>query len=246
MTQGNYYPNLNKANGGYTYQLTYRDPSNLDVSVENSNEILANIKKYIIGKAADNGGKVGLNQDAGNNLYVLRLADVYMIYAEACIGTANSTNDVTALGYINDVRRRSGIVDFPGSTITYEELLTERRKEFACEAINWYDIKRLYYRDHQAAFDYLANMKRDQIYRIDSTTDYWEDSTPTDRKYEIENDRKSYILSWQTVVAPDDPTSDRVNNIDFNDTSMFLQLPASVTTTAPVLNEPAVDYYANN
>lgn len=241
MTNGDYYANLDKANGGYTYKITYRDPAAIDTKVESANEVLAHIKKYVIGKAADCDNKVGLNQDAGNNIYLLRLSDVYMVYAEACIGTASSTNDSKALEYVNAIRTRAKLAALQ-SPLTFERLIQERRKEFAFEGINWIDIKRLYYRDASAAYTYLNSMNRDQIYRLDFTTGYNEMSTAD--KYVFENNKQNYKLSWQTLSDVNDYDS-RVNNIVFNQTSMYIPLPAAVTTKAPILNEPAVDYYAS-
>ncbi len=40
----------------------------------------------------------------GANIYILRLADVYLLYAEACM---NSGDNVNALEYINKVHRRA-------------------------------------------------------------------------------------------------------------------------------------------
>ena len=241
MTNGDYYPNLDKANGGYTYRYTYRDPGNIDTKVESSSEMLAHIKKYVIGKAADCDNQVGLNQDAGNNIYLLRLSDVYMVYAEACIGTGTSTTDAKALEYVNKIRTRAKLVDLP-SPLTYTTLLNERRKEFAFEGINWLDIKRYYYRDAEAAYAYLNDMKRDQIYRMDFSTGYNDMSTAD--KYVFENNKANYKLSWQTLSDVNDYDS-RVNNIVFNKSSMYIPIPAAVTTKAPILNEAAVDYYAN-
>jgi len=242
MTSGDYYPNLNKANGGYTYQYSYRDPASIDTQVESPNETLAHIKKYVIGKAADCDNQVGLNQDAGNNIYLLRLSDVYMVYAEACIGTGASTTDAKAIEYVNDIRTRAKLSGI-ASPLTFENLIQERRKEFAFEGINWMDIKRYFYRNPTAAYDYLNGMNRDQIYRLDFTTGY--NNMSTADKYVFENDKANYRLSWQTITDVNDYNS-RVNNIVFNESSMYIPLPAAVTTKAPILNEPAVDYYATN
>ena len=130
MTNGDYYPMLNRAGGGYTYQYVSRDPSG-DV-LEDRNEMLAHIKKYIIGKSADCDGNVGINQDAANNIYLMRLADVYLTYVEAKMGTNNSTSDPTAMKYYNMVRQRAGISE--ASSVTFVELLKERRRELAFES----------------------------------------------------------------------------------------------------------------
>jgi hypothetical protein len=63
---------------------------------------------------------IGNNPLEGNNKYILRLADVYLLYAEA---SANSGDNATALEYINKVKRRAYNlpVDAP-SSIDYTSL----------------------------------------------------------------------------------------------------------------------------
>ena len=241
MTGGDYYPNLAKDEGGYTYQYSYRDPEDLETQVESPNEMLAHIKKYVIGKASDNGGQVGQNQDAGNNIYILRLSDVYYLYAEATMGLNESTSDTKAIEYINKVLDTQGAGYTISAPLSFEELIKERRREFAFEATSWYDIKRYYYRDKTAALTYLNDMQRDQVYRFDYNK-YNVDGMSTADKYVLENNKDAYIIGWETT-ANGEWDGERVNNIVFSDGSMYISLPAEVTTKAPILLEPAVDYY---
>ena len=134
---------LNRAGGGYTYNLVSRDDSG-DV-LEDKNEMLAHVKKYIIGKGADCDGNMGINGDAANNIYLMRLADVYLTYVEAKMGTATSTSDATAMKYYNMVRQRAGVTE--EQSVTYEELLRERRRELAFESQTWFDTQRYRYRE---------------------------------------------------------------------------------------------------
>lgn len=240
MTNGDYYPNLDKDEGGYTYQFVYRDPADISTTVEYSSEMLAHIKKYIIGKASDCGGQVGQNQDAGNNLYLLRLTDVYMLYIEDCIGSGSSTSDAKAIELMGKVLSRAGLPN-NYTEISFENLIVERRKEFAFEGMNWFDVKRYYYRDPSAALAYLNDMQRDRIYKMTYSAEY-NGMTDAD-KYVYENDKSHYYLTWQTLSDANDPDS-RVNNIVFTAASMTMPIPAAVTTTDPLLNEDAVDYYA--
>ena len=69
--------------------------------------------------------QIGLNQD----IVLLRLADVYLMYAEL-------TEDAT---YMNKVRERAGLPDKP---YTLENLQNERRWELAFEGVRWNDIRR--------------------------------------------------------------------------------------------------------
>ena len=55
-----------------------------------------NLKKYIIGSSADTDGGVTTGQATRINQILLRLADVYMVYVEAELGSQASTSDATA------------------------------------------------------------------------------------------------------------------------------------------------------
>lgn len=140
MLPGEKYPELNKAGGGYTL------PANAS-----SQGTHAQIKKYVTGSPADNEGKSGF-QSTGMNTYMLRLADMYLIAAEAILGIASgtnssgiplaaSTNDTTAVKYLNTIRQRAGLTGV--SSFTYQALLKERRLEFAIEGDYWFDLCRI-------------------------------------------------------------------------------------------------------
>ncbi len=123
--------------------------------------MLAHIKKYIIGKGADCDGNVGINQDAANNIYLMRLADVYLTYVEAVMGAAESTSDATAMKYFNMVRQRAGIPEL--NSVTYKELMKERRRELAFESQTWFDIQRFRYRaGTEAALEWINSGFRDR------------------------------------------------------------------------------------
>lgn len=141
MMPNDYYLEIQKAAGGYTV------PANI-----NEQGMHTAIKKYVIGDPADNNGNEAA-QAAGNNTYLLRLADVYLIEAEAILGKASgvapgtgipltaTSSDPTALKYLNLVRRRAHVA--PLTSFTYQQLLTERRLEFAFEGDYWYDLQRI-------------------------------------------------------------------------------------------------------
>lgn len=216
MSDGDYYPNINKADGGYTYHIAVVDEQGNEL--ETANEMLAHCKKYCIGRAADCDGGVGDSQDAGNNIYLLRLADVYMVYVEACIGSGDATSDPLALDVYNRIRHRAGLANDEDGSITYDELIHERRCEFAFEGINFFDIKRMFYRNEAKALAYLNGMNREQGYY---------NSDPSKKTV-----REGYTLDLTRspiiVTAP----------------QMMLPIPGSELTAMPSLEEPAVDYYA--
>jgi hypothetical protein len=141
MLPGSHYPDLDAASGGYTFPL--------NGSAQNEN---AAAKKYVVGTPADNGGKSAA-QAAGNNTYIQRYSDVLLIDAEAILGQSAgvapgtgipltaSTSNAEAVANLNMVRQRVGI---PAVTsFTYQQLLLERRLEFALEQDYWFDLCRL-------------------------------------------------------------------------------------------------------
>src|SRR5665647_1672391 len=136
MFQGDYYPELDQKDGG----------------IKVTNNYIANIKKYVVGSPADNGGK-GAFMAAYINTYMLRLAEVYLIYAEAIMGNSPSTSDATALKYFNAVRTRAGLSE--KTSITFMDIFQEKRIETAMEGGAWYDILRWYYFDPTGAKAYL-------------------------------------------------------------------------------------------
>ena len=83
-------------------------------------------------------------RDAGNDVIVLRYADVLLMHAEALIAGTTSTNDGSAIDSYMEVRVRAGydaVADRP-STLTSEDLLDERRVELAFENQRFYDLLR--------------------------------------------------------------------------------------------------------
>lgn len=100
----------------------------------------ANIAKYVVGPGASYGGETVIGMNTGINFMVQRYADVLLIYAEATLGTNASTTDATALDAFNQVRERAGLLGL--DEITLEDIMHERRVEFAFEGDYWFDIQR--------------------------------------------------------------------------------------------------------
>ena len=145
MGYGDSYPEIN---GGYTYTLN-------ESSTISGTSTGLNIKKGVVGIIA---GKTGYQNSALDN-YMLRLAEVYLNYAEAILGNDASTSDATALQYFNAVRTRAGLA--PKTSISYEDIRKERRIEFCMEGRYWYDlVSRAYYKQ-QEVIDYI-NVKQNR------------------------------------------------------------------------------------
>ncbi|QEH39677.1 RagB/SusD family nutrient uptake outer membrane protein [Chitinophaga sp. XS-30] len=170
------------------------------------------VKKYVVGRPEDNDGKV-TQQHTEINTYMLRLAEVYLIYAEAVLGNAAVTNDASALMYYNAVRARAGL---PAKTsITADDIFTERRLELAMEGQAWYDIVRLHYYNPQKALSILNNQDRGS--------------------YRIIPNAATNATSW--AIASDTEAYYPVTESNFR-----LPYPAVEMTAAPNLRKPPVPY----
>jgi len=180
------------------------------------------IKKYVVGRPEDNGGKV-LMQRTEINTYILRLADVYLTYAEARLGKQASTTDAEALTYFNKVRVRAGLPTL--SVLTADDLFRERMLEFAMEGQLWFDLARLHYYNPQKAYDIIAAQDRGG-YQIKPV---FQDNDPIAHPDPI---------SW--VVSPSYSL-----HVVVGDNNFMLPLPTAEVTIAPWLTKTPVPYTFN-
>lgn len=140
MIKGDHYAELNAAGGGYTFTGD------------------AGLKKHIIGTNKDNSAPtMNLTSSTEHNA-LLRLADVYLIYAESILGNNGSSADGEALLYFNKVRARAGMA--PTTKIDIDTLINERRIELAGEGQYWTDLVRLSYYNPSKAISKLNGEKR--------------------------------------------------------------------------------------
>jgi len=195
MFQGDYYPELDQKDGG--------------INVKTS--AISNIKKFIVGSPADNGGK-GAFMAAYVNTYMLRLAELYLIYAEAIMGNTPSTSDPAALKYFNAVRERAGLTDM--TSITFDDIFREKRVETALEGGAWYEILRLYYFDPAKAKAYTAAQDKGNY-----TITYNTGSNP-----------RTWTVVFNSQYYP------------LTDQSVYLPLPESELTAAPNLSQSPVPF----
>lgn len=158
------------ASYGESYPELSADPSDPYVYgvTESAGSQGANIKKYVIGTKKVNGFSTVNN--SGINTYMLRLAEVYLNYAEAVLGNAESTTDADALKYFNMLRNRAGVQ--AKSKLTYEDLRHENRVEFAFEGLYWYQLVRRAYYKQQEVINYVNNQNRNASYYESSTQTY--------------------------------------------------------------------------
>jgi len=186
----------------------------------------ASVKKYVIGKSEDLGFNVE-PQRYPNNTYMLRLAEMYLIYAEATLGNNTSTSDATAVAYFNKVHTRSGLPAFSitdpitglPNPLTLDAIFRERFIEFAMEGMGWYDLVSLHYYNPQKAYSILNSQDRG-LYNIAP------DAFPNPTSWTIKKTR------WAT--------NDRKINASLG--NFLLPIPAQEKSQAPNLSKPAVDY----
>lgn len=158
------------ASYGESYPELSTDPEKPYVygETESAGSQGANVKKYVIGTNAVNGFAV--NNNSGVNTYMMRLAEVYLNYAEAVLGNNSTTTDATALAYVNALRTRAGVP--AKSSIGYEDIRHEFRLETAFEGIYWYFLVRRGYYQQQEVVNYVNNQHRNASYYESSTHTY--------------------------------------------------------------------------
>lgn len=144
MADGDYYPEISQANGGYT------------VDHENT---YVNVKKGVVGSTKDNPNIS--RQNSGLNTYMMRLGEVYLNYAEATLGNNTSTTDATALMYVNALRSRANLES--KTSLTYDDIMHERRIELCMEGQFWYDLVRRAYYEQQEVLNFIDSQERGLI-----------------------------------------------------------------------------------
>lgn len=173
-----------------------------------------NIKKHVVGGRDDTDG-LAINGNSGLAAPMLRLAEVYLLYAEAILGTDATTSDTDALKYFNMVRERAGLD--PVTVITLADIWDERRCELALEGQFWYDMVRRAYWDQDWVLNYMGNQHRNEYFYYLHPTQapdgfVWRDQFPTQDS--------------------NPPSADR----------LLLPYPANELTANPLLKEEPVPY----
>ena len=185
----------------------------------------AYVKKYVVGKSEDVGGAA--QQNYPNDTYMMRLAEMYLIYAEAVLGNSASTTDPTALAYFNAVHTRSGLSPYllthpvtgDPTPLTFDVIFKERMLEFAMESMAWYDFVSLHYYNPQKAYTILNSQDRG-LFNIRT------DAFPNTTEWTFKK------TTWATTER----------KINANAGNFRLPIPSAEISLAPNLNKPAVDY----
>jgi starch-binding outer membrane protein, SusD/RagB family len=93
-----------------------------------------------------------------NDIIIYRLADIFLMKAEAYAGINNTT---LAIQYLEKVRTRAGTGSYPGATdkgSVEKEILDERGREFFFENKRWYDLVRFHSGGTINVYTYVPNL----------------------------------------------------------------------------------------
>lgn len=172
MTRGTYYPEINMADGGYRY------PGYKVGSTDTCTS--AHFKKYVPGGKNDENDGYVMQMNSPLKTYMLRLADIYLVYAEASLGNSPSISSGDGFDYLNKVRVRAGLK--PRTSVTMDSIMYERRIELAMEWQLWYDMISWSYFMPDKILNMINNQHREASYKYYKKKDgqfvIWIDKEP--------------------------------------------------------------------
>ncbi len=108
--------------------------------------------------------------DMTSPYYITRVAEMYLISAEASYKISNNTADIDALKRINELRAKRGLGAL--ASIDLQKISKERRVELAFEGVRWTDMKRIpsvadpYKSEAQVFVEKKGRTKNDLLYPI--------------------------------------------------------------------------------
>ena len=198
--------------------------------------------KHLFGDGADHEAALGVSAARMSYqlpTHLLRLADVYLICAEAYLLAGNQAK---ALEYTNAIRQRAGVEAL--ASVTFEDIWKERRLELAGEGDRWYDYVRLAYYDKAAAMADLSAQKMNSVYNYDEACKHYWYTGCGGSLEDVPDDLTAFDPSkaeWKTdfeneVRYNDD---DPARSTYVNESIFTLPLPSEDVVFNPHLLEPA-------
>jgi starch-binding outer membrane protein, SusD/RagB family len=216
MMVGDHYPLWWRHLGGFT--ATWNDDNIAEATFGVGTG--ANFVKHIVGHYEDHNSEIGYpaqRMATSLSTHILRLADVYLIYAEAILGNNETTSDPEALKYYNAVRARSINPYTPATSFNLKNIYDERRRELATEGDNWYDYVRLHYYKPQLAKDWINAQERGSYGGL---TDFYKNGTGTvtlnSFKVNITDDRKFRLPFPEVDLSMNPNLADNVEPVEFD------------------------------
>jgi len=209
MMFGDFYSQYWQDKGGFSMYRFYFDdtyfPTGLEANGSNKQwccQSGALYAKHLYGCGSDHLAALGVSADRmcyQLPTHILRLSDIYLVYAEACVLTGDSSN---ALIYVNKVRERANAR--PLTSVTFDDVWKERRLELALEGDRWYDFVRRSYYDVDACIAELKAQRRS----------HWDGITGVYKDY-VMNDQGNYsgpgAHAWDPSTISYNPSDELVD-----------------------------------
>ena len=223
MMPGDVYEYFWQDKGGFDYLRFIYDadyaPGGPSGSLQSPTGV--NCVKHLYGNNNDHFLGLGYYPSAQANglaTHLLRLSDVYLVYAEAMIGTGTSTSDQSAIDAYYAVRHRAVKSATRPSQITWEDVWKERNLELACEGDRWYDYVRLSYYDPQLAISKIRAQRRNEFYGLDALySEYFETgawNVTSDMRYNTDVAAPNITADDFTLPKPTDDVTFNPNMSD--------------------------------
>lgn len=185
------------------------------------------MKKYVIGKPGANSGRVA-QQRTGIDTYMLRLAEVYLTYAQAAQAQGDAGSGSLAEEYYNRVRTRAGLSP-SNDGLTHEELFMEKFREFAFEGLNWFSLVRWHAYEPDAAVQFIEDQRRGYTVSYNSNGEILVEE-PSD---------------YEPLQVPD-PAVDPADPESWEDNVFFLPYPEQDLIQNDLMYQAPVEYDFSN
>lgn len=175
--------------------------------------------------------------------HILRLSDVYLIYAEASLLTGGTG---AALEYVNKVRERAYGSNFEAhgklTSITWEDIWKERRLELAGEGDRWYDFVRRSYYDMAATIEEIKNQHRNKVNSYGGACEHFFETGFNKETGEWD----MAAAEWNLVNTKDNSTivteyDDKTPAPNVTASSFTLPFPSEDVVYNPNLLQPAIE-----
>jgi hypothetical protein len=179
----------------------------------------------------------------------MRMAEVYLMYTEASMGTNDVTSDALAVQRFNAVRQRAfslNIANYVAKTsVTRNDLFKERRMEFFMEGLFWQDIVRRSFYDMPWTLKYLNNKLKDTDALTELTNYVWYHYTYNPVRLLAtggwtNSPRASTVVAREAVH--DLGAATYVHSIDAKDNIWGLPYPQVDASKNPLLNQEPVKF----
>lgn len=251
FSPNSYYSYIKKADGGYTYKHNWMQ-----------------CKKGVLGTKNDVEPAALAQMASPLNTYIQRLADVYLMKAEAILGNNESTSDPEALAAFDAVHNRARVEAVHPTSITLMDLIRERRIEFCMEYFNWWDMVTWYRWKPQTMLNFFNRqqhrafeIRENSLYRNSNGTFSYRVIPPgtgtwyitdeeghvywNDKLAESENDNTAIKVDGGYTYNVNELVSKYVTGYEavvLNENNIFMPYPESDVIQNKYLSMPAQPY----